>query len=339
MKVCILTYGCVANKDNEAIIKGLLKDCTFVNESEADVVILNTCIVKGVTQNKVESKIRSIDKKLVITGCMPKAYTERCKELAPNASLLSTQNIKFIKDAIENKIIKVDYRKEKKLGLDKQFQGDASVQISEGCVSECAYCATKLAKGTLYSYPIKEIVSEVKKYNGRVNLTATDTGCYGFDINLTLVDLLKELKDYNVRIGMMNPKHLLKYVNEFVEVMNNSKMFKFAHIPIQSGSNKVLKEMNRGYTVEQFKTLVQKLRTIKGIHIATDIIVGYPTETEDDFKDTIELIKEVKPEVLNVSKFASRKNTKASKLQQLNTKIVKKRSMELNRVYNNISRV
>lgn len=347
MNVYILTYGCTANQDNEAIIKGLLKDHTFVDsEDDADIVIVNTCIVKGTTENKIVTKIKSLkNKKIIITGCMPKFNYDLCKEIAPNASLISTQNITRITEGLTKKVEYLDSKKETKVGLIKVIKDIPSIQVSEGCVNHCYYCGTKLAKGVLSSASIEEIKKELEKYSNykQINITATDIGCYGFDINTNLINLLKELVkvkgNFKLRVGMMNPVHVLKFVDELIEIFKNEKIVPFLHIPVQSGSNKVLKDMNRNYNVEDFKMIVNKFRQIQKVTIATDIIVGYPTETEEDFNETVKLIKEIKPNVLNISRFTPRKGTKASQIKQLNSQVSKKRSMELSRIYNYISKV
>lgn len=359
--VYIENYGCTANYDNGAIIAGLLAEANhnIVNDAEeSDVVIINSCAVKNVTVNKIFSQIESIkkkysDKKLVITGCMPVAEKKKLdKFLGDGVALVSTQNITEIPDVIKKilnneQIILTNKRKEIKLGLPKLLNDNkiASVQIAEGCRSACTFCSTKLAKGNLVSYPKEKIVFEVKKYVDlgfkRINLTSTDNACYGFDLDYNLADLLKEIViiegDFTVRVGMGNPEHTGKYFNELIKVYKNPKIMKFVHLPVQSGSNKVLRDMKRNYTVEEFGFIVNRFREeIPGITISTDIIVGYPTETEEDFQQTVDLVKILKFEVMNISKFASRTGTYASRLKQLPTQTIKQRSVELTKVYKEI---
>ena len=221
------------------------------------------------------------------------------------------------------------------------------IVISSGCLNACSYCATKLAKGTVKSYPIDCIVNAVKyaAEHGakKILLTATDTSVYGFDIGTNLAELLKEVVkikgDFKIRVGMMNPQHIKPFLNELVEVYKNPKIIKFVHIPVQAGSNRVLKDMRRGYTVEEFKEIVKKFRKeIPNITISTDIICGFPTETEEDFEKTIELVKEIKPEVVNISKFYPRPNTEAKKMKQLPTSVIKERSRKLSEVYQKIKK-
>jgi len=280
---------------------------------------------------------------------MPAADNKLLKEIAPKAALISTQNITEINNVISKllegeNLILTNKRKEIKLGLPKLNPDNkiASLQISEGCASHCGFCSTKLAKGNLYSYPKEKIVEEMKKYveqgYKRINLTSTDNGCYGIDLGYNLVDLLKDViaieGDFKLRVGMANPEHVKKYYKELADIYKNEKIMKFIHIPVQAGSDKILEEMNRKYTVEEYKRIVEEFRKqIPGITIATDIIVGYPTEDDSDFVKTVELVKELKFEVINISKFASRPRTKANKLKQLTSEVIKERSVELTKVY------
>ncbi|HLC86008.1 MAG TPA: tRNA (N(6)-L-threonylcarbamoyladenosine(37)-C(2))-methylthiotransferase [Candidatus Nanoarchaeia archaeon] len=357
--IYIENYGCTANYDDGAIIAGLLTEVghNVVKDIEdSDVIIINSCAVKNVTVNKIFSQIEQISKnygkkKLVITGCMPAAEKDKLtKYIKLGVALVSSQNTasmpKVVEKILENEqVILIEKTKEIKLDLPKiQDSKIATVQIAQGCKSFCNFCSTKLAKGDLFSYPKEKIIEELNKYTKagykRINLTSTDNGCYGYDQGYNLVDLLKEIikieGEFVVRVGMANPEHVKKYYKELAEVYKNEKIMKFLHIPIQSGSDKILKEMNRKYTIEEFKEIVNHFRKeIPGITISTDIIVGYPTETQEDFEQTVELFKELKFGVINISKFASRPRTKASKLKQLDTKIIKERSVELTKTYKN----
>ena len=346
--IYIESYGCFANQDNEAIMKGLLVKEGFkiINkENKADIIIINTCVVKGSTASKMISRIRHFkDKNLIISGCMPESEAKLCKKLAPNASLINTfhvtDTINVVKSLLNNHPIELlGKRKEILLDLPKIEGKRVIIQISQGCTSYCNFCETKLAKGVLISFPKEKIIQEIENKilnHKTINLTATDTGCYGFDIKTNLPKLLNEIVkikgNFKIRVGMMNPEHVLKYLDELIEIYKNPKIIKFIHIPLQSGSDKVLKEMNRGYTIKQYKTIVKKFRKeIPNIHIITDLIVGYPSETEKDFRETLKLVKELKFNVINISKFSSRPGTKASKLKQLPSQEIKKRSALLHK--------
>ncbi len=356
VKVCILKYGCTANYDTSNIIGGLLKQAGFEisDEKDAEVVVVGSCIVKGVTAEKINYKIKQLikqNKKTVISGCMAEAEYKRLKKEFPEASIVNTfyttEIVGVVNDLLQGKNnYLIGKRKEIKLGLPKLSDDKAAtVQIAEGCKSCCAFCETKIAKGDLKSFPEDLIVKEVKRFVDedykRINLTSTDNGCYGFDIGTDLPNLLEKVikvkGDFIIRVGMMNPFHVLRYLDRLVNVYKSSKIMKFLHSPIQSGSDKVLKEMRREYTVEEFFKIVDMFREdVPGINISTDLIIGYPTETEKDFEQTLNFLRKLKPEVLNISKFASRPRTKAFKLRQLDSRIIKRRSVIISNEYKKI---
>tara|TARA_Y100000310_G_scaffold332234_1_gene407443 strand:- start:908 stop:1933 length:1026 start_codon:yes stop_codon:yes gene_type:complete len=339
MKIYVKTFGCTLNKRDSENIKGVLADAGFslVDESEADVIIVNSCGVKSVTQNKVVSYINSLDNDVYVGGCLPRMLD--LKELTPNVKgYFDTNSILKIAEQIRGGILEnFCDEKESKIGkpIVRTDKDVMIIPISSGCLGKCSYCSVRFARGKLKSYAVKDIVREVRKNEFKtLYLTSQDCGCYGLDIGTNLVSLLKEVlavnKEFKVRIGMMNPEHVLKFLDELVALYKNEKVMKFIHIPVQSGSDKVLKEMGRRYTVSDFKKIVVRFREIEGITISTDIIVGYPTELEQDFEETKELLAWLKPEVLNVSKFGARPGTEAAKLKPLASQEVKKRSKELN---------
>lgn len=343
MKVFILTYGCTFNKRDSEYMHGLLGDKVVDNLEEADCVIINSCSVKDVTQNKIFSFIRDCDKKIILAGCIPKTVP---KEKIPKVdAMIDTNSIHKLPEVLQTFKDAFSDEKENKINVPLvRIEKDiAIVPISEGCLGDCHYCATKIARGKLKSHLIKDIVQEVKKAveQGckKIYLTSQDNGCFGLDTGERLHNLLREVceieGDFIVRNGMSNSNHVKHFVNELLDVYKHEKMMKFLHIPVQSGSDKVLKEMNRRYTVDEFKEIVKVFREIPDMNIATDIIVGYPTETNEDFSDTVDLIKEIKPEVLNISKFAARPKTEASKMLKLKSEIVKERSVRLSEIFNN----
>ncbi|MEM5870997.1 MAG: tRNA (N(6)-L-threonylcarbamoyladenosine(37)-C(2))-methylthiotransferase [Candidatus Aenigmatarchaeota archaeon] len=358
-KFYIETYGCAANKNDSEIIIALLLNNEFelVNDpKKADINIINTCVVKQATASRMVQRIRylsSLNKPLIVAGCMAKAEKERVEKINSKASLISPNSI--------DKIVEV--AKDSLIGIKRvELNGNSNkaklpsirfnpiieiVQIASGCLSFCTFCETKLARGNLKSYRISDIkekvINAIKNNAKEIWLTSQDNSAYGKDIGTNLIDLLESLIEIEgkfwIRVGMMNPLHFKKLeVEKLAELFKNEKIFKFLHVPVQSGSNKVLNDMRRGYTVEEFLDWIDIFRSkIKDITIATDIIVGYPTETEKDFELTIELIKELKPDVVNLSKFSPRPNTYAAKLKQLHSKIIDERSKILHNLIREIT--
>ena len=222
------------------------------------------------------------------------------------------------------------------------------VEIASGCLSECSFCQTKLAKGGLQSYRIGNIINQVKHDlstgSHEIWLTSTDNGCYGKDIGTNLVELLKRCdeieNDFKIRVGMMNPMYLKDMIKDLTDIYSNSdKIFKFIHIPVQSGSEKVLRKMKRGHTAKTFKDIVKQFREkIPDMTIATDIITGYPEETDEDFELTLKMIKETEPDIVNSSRFSPRPGTLASNSKSIGQEILTQRSEKLHSIIKNIAK-
>ena len=362
--VYIETYGCSANQNNSEILAGILSQAGFAltnNLELADLVIVNSCVVKGKTESKIKRRIQDLkSKKIIISGCMPETDFKKLKKIKRDLVFLGTHHYKDIARIIrEMQELKLDDKKqieylncnpEIKLNLPKVPQNKliSIHQISEGCLGDCSYCKTKLAKGKLFSYPQKEILKSIESdlANGakEIWLTSQDDAAYGLDRGRAeLTELLKEIlllkHKFKLRLGMMDPNNVIPILDKLVEVYKDKKMYKFLHIPIQSASNKVLKDMNRFYKIEEAEKIINEFRKeFPDIVIATDIIVGYPTETEEDHKRNLEFIKRIKPDVFNLSKFSSHKQTKAGSLKQLPGNIIKKRATELMQAHKETAR-
>jgi len=357
------THGCTANYNSTEIMKGLVKQAGLnltSNVNFADLIVINSCIVKEPTEEKIRRKIQDFlnkkkNSKIILAGCMPKINKNKFKnQIGKRLFLLDVNHAKniinLIKDISNESYDAEKYlkpRNEIKLELPKiskeKFIG--ITQISEGCLENCSYCIVKIAKGGLFSYPNEKIINSVKKdiYSGckEIWITSQDNANYGNDIDENkhkLPELLNEILElkgnFFVRVGMMNPNNVLKILPELIEIYKHKKMFKFLHIPIQSGSDKILKIMKRPYTKKNVLKIIKEFKKqIPGILISTDIIVGFPGETEKDFQESLELIKEIKPEILNFSKFWPRQKTAAAKLLQLNPEIIKKRIKKISKLH------
>jgi len=367
MKVAVDTYGCTRNKSDEELIRAQIKEHEKYKESnieEADIVILNTCGVKNKTQSKMINRLKQYKKqgkKVLVAGCLPKISPNLLKD--QEAAMTSPNTIEKIPKALkelekgqipiytENKVKKKD--RENKLKKPRKTRRGTTgiVPIAEGCLGNCSYCGVKKARGNLYSYPEKDIVKQVKKLlkedKKQIYITSQDTGCYGKDREekTDLPKLIQEITDINkefkLRIGMMNPEHIKEpgKRQRLVKAVKNPEVYDFLHLPIQSGSNKVLKDMNRRYTTQEFKQITKHLKEeIKDLNLATDVIVGYPTEKEKHFQETVNLIKEVEPDVTNISRFHPRPGTKAAELEPHNSQILKKRSKKLSELTQEISK-
>jgi len=269
----------------------------------------------------------------------------------PNASIVGPDSIEHIADAAQaalegRKIIFIADSRRTKSGLPRHMKNKdvGIVPISSGCLSNCSYCGVKFARGRLKSYPAEKIVEDVenlvKSGCREIWLTSQDNGCYGMDSGETnlakLVGNVCEVDgEFVVRVGMMNPTYVKngQMLGELIDAMKNDKVQKFVHIPVQSGSDDVLNAMRRGYVVADFEKIVAEFRAeIPDIIVSTDVIVGFPTESEEDFAATVELVKRTRPEKVNISKFGARPGTDAAKMKQLDVKVVNERSRILHEV-------
>lgn len=356
-KFFIETYGCSHNFADSEQMAGLLKEAKFDPATaleESDIIIFNTCTVKGPTADTFFTRLEKIKKEfpykiIIIAGCIPQSDPERLKYF----SLLGTRQIhhivEIVEEALNNNIVKMlETGEMPPLDLPKIRKNPLVeiIPINRGCLSSCTFCKTKQARGNLQSYSIDDIFKAadkaVREGVKEIWLTSQDTFCYGFDINSNLPELVKELLeipgDFRIRIGMGNPAHLKKIIDELIPLLKNEKIFRFLHIPAQSGSDAILKKMARGNTDEEYRSLIRKLKdNFSDLTIATDIIVGFPGETEDDHWKTLNLIRETSPDIVNISRFWPRPKTPAAKMKQLPIETIQLRSRIVSDIFNNVA--
>ena len=359
--VWIEAYGCSANIADSEIIAGTLNNHGYniVNcIDNSDLNIMVTCSVKDSTEHKMLHRIKQLtvdNKPLLVAGCLTKTERKKIEKINPNVSLLGPNSLDKSVEAVDltlsnNKMVFLDDSSAEKVNLPKLRinKSISIVEIASGCLSNCSFCQTKISKGTLKSYRpgsiLSQIKNDVKDGCNEIWLTSTDNGCYGKDINSNLVELLKLCTqiegNYKLRVGMLNPMYLSEILHDLISVYKNEeKIFKFLHIPVQSGSNKVLKQMYRGHDINIFKKAIYEFRKfIPEITIATDVIVGFPNETEEDFKLTLDLIKEYEPDIINISKYSQRSGTVSSRLKNISSDQKKLRSTILHNLSRDISR-
>ena len=361
MKVFIDTYGCTFNKSDSQIMAGFLKDNNIdltYSVDDADIIIVNSCYVKLPTENKVVYKIQSLlekypNKKIIISGCMVEIDAEKLNKIGPNCSWIGPHQLDKVVEVVEKSFNGQTLRatglsKNTKIGLTKIKDNPYIhiIQICEGCLGVCTFCCTRFARGPLNSYPISDIKKEAQLAieNGAVEiqLTAQDTAAFGSDSGEKLSTIIKEIAnlkgDFRIRVGMMHPKNVLGEVDRLIDVFKLPKVYNFIHLPIQSGSNKVLNEMKRGYTTEEYLEIISKFReAIPDMTIATDIIVGYPTETDEDFQETCNVLKEFNPGLIHLSKYQHRKGAPSSKLKEISPSLMKKRSKKITDIKSEIT--
>ncbi|HSA76864.1 MAG TPA: tRNA (N(6)-L-threonylcarbamoyladenosine(37)-C(2))-methylthiotransferase [Nitrosarchaeum sp.] len=356
-KIFVEAYGCSASFADSEMISGLIINGghTLVKDSsESDLNIVVTCSVKDSTANKMMHRIKSLKSKpLVVAGCLPKAEQNTVEKITQKASLLGPNSLGKTLQVIDStlrgvKQIALEDSDLSKVGLPKVRLNPVIgiIEIASGCMSECTFCQTKLSKGDLKSYRLGDIVrqveTEISEGCKEIWLTSTDNGCYGFDINTdlpTLINAVTEIpEDFMIRVGMMNPMYMPRIKNELIKSFDSDKVYKFLHIPVQSGSNKVLNDMKRGHTVNTVKEVVKKAKErFENFTISTDIIVGFPSETNEDFEKTFQLINEIRPDIVNLSKYSARSGTEAAEWVQIEASEVKRRSKIIFNQINKIS--
>ncbi len=352
MNIYVEVYGCTANKSDASIVKGIVQkhpNYQMVDTlKDADIFIILTCTVIDTTEQRMISRIKQVQQKaktVVIAGCMASVQKKLLNRLFPKAILVSPQHVHQIINIIEQQSFD---EQSKKYDAHKNIDGlIAPIAIAEGCQYHCHYCITCKARGPLCSYPEKVISADVKKAITQgakeIQLTAQDTASYGQDRETNLGELLQQLStingSYRIRVGMMNPRSLLYNLQSIIEGFFHQTVYKFLHLPVQSGSNNILKKMNRGYDVDDFKYLVNAFRTrFPDLVLSTDIIVGYPGETEEQFQASIDLIELMKPDIINITRFSARPQTKAKTMKpRIPTEIVKTRSRKISKIAETIT--
>jgi len=361
MKVFIESYGCTFNKADGQIIAGVLQenDIDIVDSIEqADVIIVNTCYVKLPTENKIVYKIQKLqnefpDKKIIIGGCMVEIDPEKLDKIGPNCSWIGPHQLNKSADIVKGTycgdvVRESGFSKDSKVCVPKVTDDSLIhiIQICEGCLGACTFCCTRFARGPLNSYPISDIKKEAQAAieNGacEIQLTAQDTAAFGRDSGEKLSDLIKEVAnikgDFRIRVGMMHPKNILDDVDEIIDAMKHPKVYNFIHLPVQSGSDKVLSDMRRGHNISQYMDIVSKFKKeIPDLTLAVDIIVGYPTEDDEDFDLTVKLLKEIKPSLIHLSKYQHRKGAISSSLKEIPHDVMKKRSKYLSQIKSEIT--
>ncbi|MBR9707613.1 MAG: tRNA (N(6)-L-threonylcarbamoyladenosine(37)-C(2))-methylthiotransferase, partial [Candidatus Diapherotrites archaeon] len=318
-RVVFKTYGCSNNFSESEAMAGLLsREGHQTSEGndfdQADVVIFNMCSVKGISVNQCIKELRSVKqkspgKKVVIAGCVPRDLIPSLKKEFSDLSFVNTHHIDKINTVVSSDTPQEHtlFDRKVKLNLPKIRKNPliSIVPILSGCNDHCSYCSTILVKGPTFSYPknliVKEVTDSVRSGCKEIWLTSQDNGAYMTDHGFVglpgLIERLNKVDgDFWIRVGMTNPTYMLDCLDEFIEAMQSSKVFKFLHLPVQSGNNDVLKRMKRRYTVEDFRLIIDTLkRKIPDITFSNDVICGFPGETDEQFQDTLNLIAETKP--------------------------------------------
>jgi len=332
----IETYGCTSNRGESREIERALRDGGHHRADSveaADVAILNTCTVVEKTERNMLRRAEELADEtadLVVTGCMALAQGEQFHEAGVGARVVHWDRVP---EAVTNGECPTTTP-----DADPVLDGVVGIlPIARGCTSDCSYCITKHATGKIDSPPVAENVETARAlvHAGarELRVTGQDTGVYGWDDGeRKLPELLERIcaidGEFRVRVGMANPKGVHGIRHELADVFaENEELYNFLHVPVQSGSDDVLGEMRRQHRVREFEEVVEAFDArLEEWTLSTDFIVGFPTETEEDFERSMDLLERVRPEKVNVTRFSKRPGTDAAGMKGLGGTVKKERS-------------
>jgi len=332
-KFSIKTFGCKVNQyESELISQNLSRfsyeKTTFPN---GNIIIVNACSVTQRTESKVRNSIRKAFKnnpdKIILCGCISPTLENDLKKEFPHLTIL--KNTDKITSVIKNiskksptlKIITSTFKAKTR----------AFVKIQEGCKSFCSYCIIPFLRKDMYSRNPNDILTEIKNLEHNeckeVVLTGTHIGKYSYEdfkLHNLVEHILNNTKTIRIRLSSIEPMEISE---KLINLFANERLCPHLHIPLQSASNKILKKMNRHYTYSEFKSVISNLyKKINNLTTTTDIIVGFPEETDSDFKSTYNSLSELKFIKIHIFPFSPRPYTKAFEFKQkINNKIIKQR--------------
>lgn len=350
----IITFGCKVNSYESEYIKEqmLNNQYTFIDEHEtSDIVIVNTCSVTNIADNKCQKMIRSIRREnpsaiLVVCGCSAENLRDIYNNMDIDILIGNTKKSEIV--SLINNYIKTNHEyhffsNEEKKSFENMSVTNYSnltrafVKIEDGCENFCAFCIIPYVRGNIRSKDMSDIIKEVNDLvahgHKEIVLTGINTGAYGKDKGYDLTDLIKELSKINnlerIRISSIEMTEINdKFISEY---KNNHKICPHLHVSLQSGSAKILKLMNRKYTKESYLDNIRKIIASRpDTNLTTDVIVGFPGETEDDFQECINFCKEVGFSKIHVFPYSKREGTVASTMNnQIPNEIKKERARRL----------
>lgn len=368
----IHTYGCQMNLHESEKVAGVLNRLGYVatsDEEKADIIVFNTCCIRDTAEKRalgnigVTKRLKKQNKNLIIVvlGCMTQqnGVAETIKQKYPYVDIiLGTRNIDSLEMALQAKIsnntktvfnsFEENYLvNDEKLPIFRDSFPNAWVNIIYGCNNFCTYCIVPYVRGREISRKPSDVIDEVKRCVDQgfkeITLLGQNVNSYGNDLSdgTNFASLLKEIDkiggEFRVRFMTSHPKDLTEEVVDIIAGSN--KICNNIHLPVQTGSDKVLKDMNRKYTREKYISLVEMIKSkIPGVGITTDIMVGFPTETQEDFLQTMDLVKQCRFSNAFTFIYSPRQGTVAAKMPQLSYSVKQSRIMELIKLQNSITK-
>ena len=352
MKFKIITLGCKVNTyESNSISDTLLANGyeKALDDKQADIIIINTCTVTNTANNKSLKMIRHAirnnrDAIIIVTGCSAQVYHKQIMEIDGVSIIIGTvgksQILKYIEEYKKNKEQIIDVKNNtnilfEEMKLNNFDKTRAFVKIQDGCNNFCSYCIIPFTRGSVRSRNKDEIINEIKTLinygHHEIVLTGIHTGNYGeefdnYDFASLLSDLVKIQGLDRLRISSIEVTELNDRVLSILE--KEKVLVSHLHIPLQAGTDKILKAMNRKYDTKYFKEKIDKIRTIRpDISISTDVIVGFPGETEEDFIESMDFINSMKFSKIHVFPYSKREGTKAATFDnQIDEKVKKDRA-------------
>ncbi|MEE9115271.1 MAG: tRNA (N(6)-L-threonylcarbamoyladenosine(37)-C(2))-methylthiotransferase [Thermoplasmata archaeon] len=323
MRVSVEAYGCTLNQGESRFMQELLEGAghDVVEPDDAETSLVVTCCVIESTERRMLKRIRELkekDKRVLIGGCMASIMKEKVSAVDPEAVFISPRNLEKVLEEVGEDDETSPVEPVKK-GLPENSI-DAIVPIGQGCTERCSYCVTRLARGALRSNPEEDITATVSRRLEEgfkeIRLTAQDTAAYGRDNDSSLPVLLKRITsldgEFRIRVGMANITNLKPILSETIRGFASHKVYKFFHLPVQSGDDDLLRSMRRRYSVEDFIDICEDFRSkFPDSSISTDIITGFPGETKEQFQASLDLMRKVRPDIINVTRFSAREGTEA----------------------------
>lgn len=366
-KASIITYGCQMNVNESAKMSNIFQSLGYEmteNIDESDLIFLNTCTVREGAATQIYGKLGELKhikaargSIIGVTGCFAQEQGRELLKKFPQIDIImGNQNIGKIPQALdeiehktEKHIVYTDCEDDLPPRLDADFESQktASISITYGCNNFCTYCIVPYVRGRERSVPLDQIIHDVEKYAKKgykeIILLGQNVNSYGKDFKNgdNFAKLLREIckveGDFIVRFVSPHPRD---FTDEVIDVIaENEKIARSLHLPLQSGSTKILKAMNRGYTKEQYIALAEKIKErIPGVALTADIIVGFPGETEEDFQDTLDVVQRIQFENCFMFMYSIRRGTKAATMEnQIDEDVKKDRLQRLTALQNSCS--
>lgn len=337
MKIYFESYGCTLNKSESGLyVNKLLQEGGVLVKSpeEADLSVIGTCVVIRHTENRMLNRIQELSSKskVRVMGCLPPV----------SAGTLDNENIETLKP-LEIRSFYSGTLDGVEIVEPSIFDG---IPINQGCTGSCNFCISRVARGKLLSRKPEKIIDQVKmqisRGIGEVRISSLDTAAYGKDIGVRLPSLVDGICSltgkFRLRVGMMEPKNTQEILPELLDSYSSKRVFKFLHLPVQSGDNRILNSMNREYESETYFEIVDHFRRrYPDSTLSTDIISGYPGDDEESFENTFKLIERTEPEIINITRFSPRPYTRDFEKKTPESNLVKRWTSEYTKLHRELT--